>query len=97
MTINIGNSFVEDDTSNAVLTELGREYRVVNPKRTRGESGEEVRKRIDRWKASVERAQRIRKKTYWQTIGCCASRRKLLSLEELVVVVVCFSIRAQVR
>lgn len=27
--------------------------------RTRGESGEEVRKRIERWKERVERAQRI--------------------------------------
>jgi broad specificity phosphatase PhoE len=28
-------------------------------KRTRGESGEDVRKRMDRWKDRVERAQRI--------------------------------------
>jgi hypothetical protein len=36
----------------------------MSPERTRGESGEEVRKRIERWKESVERAQRIRNKRY---------------------------------
>lgn len=97
MTIKIGNSFVEDDTSNAVLTEFGRGYRGMNPKRTSGEKGEDVRKRIERWKASVERAQSMRKKTYWKTIGCWANKRKLSSLEEWAVLDVCFSIRAQVR
>jgi hypothetical protein len=80
-----------------VLTEFGREYLGVNPERTRGERGDEVRKRIDRWKARVEKAQRMRKKRYWKTIGCCAKRRKLSSLEELAELEVCFSIRAHVR
>jgi hypothetical protein len=31
----------------------------MRPLRTRGESGEDVRKRIERWKESVERAQSI--------------------------------------
>jgi len=67
--------------------------------RTRGESGEEVRKRMERWKERVERAQRIKKKTYWKTIGCCARRRKLLLLDSFAEALfdVCFSIRAHVR
>jgi hypothetical protein len=64
MTINIGNSLVEDDTSNAVLTEFGREYLGTSPKRTSGDRVEEVRKRIERWKAQAERVQSRRKKTY---------------------------------
>jgi len=80
MTINIGKSFVLELTSSAVLTEFGREYRGISLNRTRGERGEEVRKRIERWNESVDRAQRMRKKTYWKTIGCCARRRKLLSV-----------------
>ena len=57
MTMSIGKSFVDEDTSKAVLTEFGREYRGMKPKRTRGEKLEEVRKRIERWKERVERAQ----------------------------------------
>lgn len=71
----------------------------MSPKRTSGENGEEVRKRIERWKERVERVQRMRKKMYWKTIGCRARRRKLLwfvlsmaGLEE-----VCFSIRSHVK
>ncbi|KAE8444008.1 hypothetical protein EG329_001137 [Mollisiaceae sp. DMI_Dod_QoI] len=97
MTIRIGNNFVEEETSSAVLTEFGRGYRGIKPKRTSGEKGEDVRKRIERWKASVERAHRIRKKTYWNTMGCCAKRRKLLSLGELAELEVCFSMRAQMQ
>lgn len=48
---------MEEDTRSAVLTEFGREYRGMRPKRTSGESGEELRKRIERWKDHVERAQ----------------------------------------
>jgi len=50
---------VEEETRSAVLTEFGREYRGMRFERTRGESREEVRKRMERWKESVERAQRI--------------------------------------
>lgn len=80
-----------------MLTEFGREYRGVKPEITRGENGEEVRNRIERWKARVEKAQRMRKKRYWKTMGCCANRRKLSSVEELVELEVCFSIRAHVK
>jgi hypothetical protein len=62
---------------------------------TRGERGEDVKKRIERWKASVERAQRMRKKMYWTTMGCRARRRKFSSTEACLEV--CFSMRAQVR
>ncbi|RFU35606.1 hypothetical protein B7463_g665, partial [Scytalidium lignicola] len=58
MTMRIGKSLVEDDTRRAVLTEFGRGYRGINPVKTRGETGEDVRNRIERWKARVERAQR---------------------------------------
>jgi broad specificity phosphatase PhoE len=54
----IGKSFVEDETRRAVLTELGRAYVGSMPRSRRGERGEEVRKRIEMWKASVETAQR---------------------------------------
>jgi hypothetical protein len=100
ITIKMGKSFVLELTSSAVLTEFGREYCGISPKRTRGERGEEVRKRIERWKERVERAQRMRKKTYWKTMGCCARRRKLFSLRAVVMDgldEVCFSMRAQVR
>jgi hypothetical protein len=59
-----------------------------------------VRKRIERWKEKVERAQRMRKKTYWKTMGCCVRRRKLLAFRSVVMeglAEVCFSVRAQVR
>jgi hypothetical protein len=99
MTIRIGNNFVDDETRRAVDTEFGRLYFGRKPKNTRGESGDEVRKRIERWKLRVERAQRIRKNTYWKTMGCAARRRKLvlsvstaLEMDE-----VCFSIRAHVK
>ena len=42
-----------------MLTEFGREYRGMKFASTRGEKGEEVRKRIERWKDSVESAHRI--------------------------------------
>jgi hypothetical protein len=58
ITIKIGKSFVEEETRSAVLTELGREYRGIRFERTSGERGEEVRKRMERWKDRVERAQR---------------------------------------
>jgi broad specificity phosphatase PhoE len=58
----IGNNFVEEETRSAVLTEFGREYCGMRFKRTRGESGEDVRKRMERWKERVERAQRITSK-----------------------------------
>jgi len=83
-----------------VLTEFGLEYRGINPNRTSGERGDEVRKRIERWKESVETAQRMRKKTYWNTMGCCVKRRKLLAFRSVVIeglAEVCFSVRAQVR
>jgi hypothetical protein len=72
----------------------------MSPNRTKGERGEEVRKRIERWKERVDRAQRMRKKTYWKTMGCWARRRKLVSFRAVVIEgleEVCFSMRAQVR
>ncbi|KAM0126825.1 hypothetical protein ACHAPC_010391 [Botrytis cinerea] len=69
ITIKMGNNFVEDETSSAVDTEFGRVYFGRRPKNTRGESGDDVRKRIEKWKLSVERAQRIRKNMYWNTMG----------------------------
>lgn len=50
---------MEDETRSAVLTELGREYRGMSPKRTSGEKWEEVRNRMETWNERVERAQRI--------------------------------------
>lgn len=50
---------MEELTRRAVDTEFGRGYRGMRLLRTRGESGEEVRRRIERWKERVERAQRI--------------------------------------
>lgn len=47
-----------------MLTEFGREYLGMKPKSTSGDNGEEVRKRIDRWNDSVDRAQRMRKNIY---------------------------------
>ena len=55
----MGKSFVEEETSSAVLTELGRAYVGSRPRRRSGERGEEVRKRMEMWKARVETAQRI--------------------------------------
>lgn len=60
MTMRMGKSFVEDETSRAVETEFGRG--VVGgrrEKRRRGERGEVVRMRMARWKESVESVQRI--------------------------------------
>jgi len=57
----------------------------MKEKRTSGDHGDEVRKRIERWKERVERAQRSRKNMYCKTMGCCANRRKLVlsnSVEE---------------
>lgn len=47
------------ETRSAVETELGREYRGRNPRSPRGEKGDEVKKRMDRWKARVERVHNI--------------------------------------
>lgn len=47
------------ETRSAVETEFGREYRGRNPRSPSGEKGDEVRKRMDRWKARVERVQSI--------------------------------------
>lgn len=83
-----------------MLTELGREYRDMRPRKTSGLKTDEVRKRIERWKAQVDRAQRSRKNTYWKTMGCWARRRKLLSsglLDLAACLEVCFSMRAHVR
>jgi hypothetical protein len=55
----IGKSFVLEDTNKAVETEFGRAYVGRRPMRRRGENGEEVRKRMEMWKARVERAQRM--------------------------------------
>jgi hypothetical protein len=55
----IGKSFVDELTSRAVDTELGRGYRGMRFRRTNGEKGEDVRRRIERWKDMVERAQSI--------------------------------------
>ena len=54
----MGNSFVEDETSRAVLTELGRGYLGRRPKRQSGEKGEDVRNRMEMWNERVERAHR---------------------------------------
>ncbi len=64
MTIRIGNSFVDDDTSSAVDTEFGRGGSGgagSSPSRTSGASAADgvVSSRMLRWKASVEKAQRI--------------------------------------
>ena len=70
----------------------------MSPKRTRGEKGEEVRKRIDKWKERVERVQRTRKKRYWKMIGWRARRTKLLFVLSMAGFDdVCFSIRSHVR
>ena len=47
---------VEDETRSAVETEFGRVY--CGRRILRGEIGDEVRNRIERWKATVESAQR---------------------------------------
>jgi len=57
--MSIGNSFVDEETSRAVETELGRACRGMMPRALSGDSGEDVRKRILRWKAMVEMAHRI--------------------------------------
>lgn len=57
----MGNSFVLLDTSSAVETEFGRGYRGRMPRRPRGENGDDVKKRMDRWKERVETVQRITK------------------------------------
>lgn len=59
MTIKIGNSLVEEETSKAVETEFGREYRGISFVMLSGEKTDEVRKRMLRWKAKVDKAQRI--------------------------------------
>lgn len=59
MTIKIGNNLVEEETSKAVETEFGREYRGIRFVMLSGEKTDEVRKRMLRWKAKVDKAQRI--------------------------------------
>jgi hypothetical protein len=54
----IGKSFVEEETRRAVETELGRGYRGRIRVKWRGEKREDVRKRMQLWKARVEDAQR---------------------------------------
>jgi uncharacterized protein YegL len=66
MTIKIGNNFVDEETSRAVETEFGRGYRGINFVMFSGEKTDEVRKRMLRWKAKVDRAQRI---TVLQILG----------------------------
>lgn len=48
---------MDDETRRAVETELGRGYGGME-RRRRGEKREEVRKRMLRWKASVDMVQR---------------------------------------
>jgi len=55
----MGKSFVEEETSSAVLTLLGRGYRASMPSLVKGEADEEVRNRMARWKARVETVQSI--------------------------------------
>jgi hypothetical protein len=65
----MGKSFVEEETRSAVLTEFGRAYAGRKPRSRRGDQGEEVRKRMETWKARVDTEQRItRKVSGW--IGC---------------------------
>lgn len=54
----MGNNLVEDETRSAVETELGRLNCGRMPRRWRGEYRLEVRKRMEPWKARVERVQR---------------------------------------
>jgi hypothetical protein len=54
----IGNNFVEEETRSAVETELGRGYWGRTPARNSGEYRDDVKKRIERWKARVETAHR---------------------------------------
>jgi hypothetical protein len=59
----MGNSLVEDDTRSAVDTEFGRGYRWRRPAMTNGEKGLEVRNRMLRWNANVDKAHRITRHT----------------------------------
>lgn len=75
--MSMGKSFVELDTRRAVETEFGRGLLGRMPKRLSGEYGEEVRNRMDMWKASVEAVQRITVEElatfqYWEAL--CARR-----------------------
>lgn len=54
----MGKSLVDDDTSRAVDTELGRVYCGRMPKKESGEKRLDVRKRMEPWNARVERVQR---------------------------------------
>jgi hypothetical protein len=58
MTIRIGNNLVEEETSKAVETEFGRVYRGISPVILSGEKRDEVKKRMLKWKAKVDKAQR---------------------------------------
>ena len=94
---------VDEETRRAVETELGRGYRGRRPRRGRGEKGEDVRKRMERWKARVLRRQRMRKKRYCRTMGWEDRGSNVwdVELEVPAVLVVgggeAFSILAQVR
>ena len=77
-------------------TEFGRGYVGRRPTKWRGENREEVKKRIERWKASVDKAQRMRKNMYCMPIGCWARRPKL-EASGAEDVGAAFSMRAQVR
>ena len=95
----MGKSFVDDETRRAVDTELGRGYRgnARKPGRYgRGENFEDVRNRMETWKARVDSKQRRRKKRYWMTMGWLARAPKLL-MSVVVDGGLAFSILAHVR
>lgn len=77
-------------------TEFGRACRGMIPNAFRGEKGEQVKNRMLRWKASVDKAHKIKKKRYCTTIGCWASLPRLFP-PGTKAGAVCFSIRAHVR
>jgi len=70
----MGKSLVLLDTSRAVDTELGRVYVGNKPRSERGDAGDEVRNRMLRWKAKVEKVQRI---TVWCVCLCLLVLRQL--------------------
>jgi hypothetical protein len=68
MTMRMGKSLVEEETSSAVETELGRGYVGSSPANASGEKGLDVRKRMERWKARVERVQRRTVGRQWMRV-----------------------------
>lgn len=64
MTMRMGNSLVDELTRSAVDTELGRWNVGRMRSRASGDSGDDVKKRMEKWNATVDRAQRTRKNTY---------------------------------